>query len=172
MGENKEKFQSGALKFSYLVACMVLVLTWTTTTKSQNQATKKMVKVHAEQVQQPTYTEYRGVRLGMPMEEARTKLGVPTMKSDELDFYVVSANETAQIAYNAAHKVMIISTDYTDGVGAPDFKTVLGNTSLIQRADGSMYQMVQYEAAGFWVSYNKGAGTVPVVTITLQVLAR
>ena len=172
MKHNRDNVQSRAVKFSYLVACIVLVLIWATTTNSQNQTAKRMVKIHSEQVQQPIYMEYRGVRLGMTMEEARAKLGVPTMKSDELDFYVFSANETAQIAYSAAHKVTIISTDYTDGVGAPDYKTVVGTGVLLERPDGSMYRMVQYEAAGFWVSYNKSAGAVPVVTVTLQVLPK
>ena len=45
------------------------------------------------------------------------------MKSDEQDFYVVSVNETTQIVYDAFQKVMTISTDYTDGAGAPDYKS-------------------------------------------------
>src|SRR5215218_7389893 len=64
------------------------------------------------QVQQPLYREYRGVRLGMTAEEARAKLGVPAMMSDEQDFYIFSANETAQLVY-AEQKVVTISTDYT-----------------------------------------------------------
>jgi len=35
------------------------------------------------QDQLPLYNEYRGVRLGMAAEEARAKLGVPLMQSDE-----------------------------------------------------------------------------------------
>jgi hypothetical protein len=94
MRSNKDKFQSQAVGFSYLVIGFVLVLSWATTINSQNQTAKKIAKFHSEEVQQPLYTEYRGVRLGMTAEEARAKLGVPTMKSDELDFYVLSANET------------------------------------------------------------------------------
>ncbi len=37
----------------------------------------------------------------MTIEAARSKLGDPVLRSDEQDFYVFSANETAQIAYNA-----------------------------------------------------------------------
>jgi len=32
--------------------------------------------------------------------------------------------------------------------------------------------MIEYKAEGLWVSYNKSAGTVPVVTVTLQTLSK
>lgn len=117
------------------------------------------------QAQQPLYREYRGVRLGMTAEEARAKLGVPAMKSDEQDFYVFSANETAQLVY-AEQKVVTISTDYTSGIGAPDYKRVVGE-GLLQRPDGSLFRMVLYDSEHFWVSYNKSASEIPVVTITI-----
>ena len=117
------------------------------------------------QVQQPLYREYRGVRLGMTAAEARAKLGEPAMKSDEQDFYVFSANETAQIVYSG-QKVETISTDYNGGVGAPDYKSVVGE-SLQQRPDGSLFRMVLYDSERFWVSYNKSASVLPVVTITI-----
>ena len=120
------------------------------------------------QGQQPLYREYRGVRLGMTAEEARAKLGVPAMKSDDQDFYVFSANETAQIVYSA-QKVVTISTDYDGGVGAPDYKSVVGE-DLRQKPDGSLFRMVLYDSERFWVSYNKSASVVPVVTITLGTL--
>jgi hypothetical protein len=109
--------------------------------------------------------EYRGVRLGMTAEEARAKLGVPAMKSDEQDFYVISTNETAQIIYGN-QKVVTISTDYMGGIGAPDYKSVVGE-GLQERPDGSLFRMVIYDAKRFWVSYNKSASDTPVVTITI-----
>ncbi len=120
------------------------------------------------QAQQPLYREYRGVRLGMPAAEVRARLGEPVMKSNEQDFYVVSSTETTQIAYDAFQKVMTISTDYT--AGAPDYKTVVGDGMLLQRPDGSLFRMMQYQSEGFWVSYNKSAAVVPVVTITMQLM--
>ena len=119
--------------------------------------------------QTPLYREYRGVRLGMTAAEARAKLGEPVMKSIDQDFYVLSGNETAQIVYDKFQKVVTISTDYTAGVGAPDYRSVVG-TGLLERPDGSMFRMVQYESLGFWVSYNKSASGVPIVTITIQML--
>lgn len=115
--------------------------------------------------QQPLYREYRGVHLGMTPEETRAKLGEPAFKSDEQDFYVMSANETAQIAYKE-QKAVMISIDYTSGVGAPDYRSVVGE-GLLEKPDGSLFRMVRYDSERFWVSYNKSASIVPLVTITI-----
>jgi hypothetical protein len=120
------------------------------------------------QGQQSVYREYRGVRLGMTATETRAKLGDPAMKSDDQDFYVFTANETTQIVYEN-QKVVTISTDYTNGVGAPDYKSVVGE-GLLQRPDGSLFRMVMFTPQGFWVSYNKSASVVPVVTVTIGTL--
>jgi hypothetical protein len=118
--------------------------------------------------QQPLYKEYRGVRLGMTAAETRAKLGEPALKSDEQDFYVVSANETVQIAY-ASQKVVTISTDYIGGVGAPDYRSVVGE-GLLEKPDGSLFRMVMYNSEHFWVTYNKSTSAVPLVTITIGTL--
>ena len=115
--------------------------------------------------QQPLYKEYRGVRLGMTAAETRAKLGEPAMKSDEQDFYVVSENETVQIAY-ISQKVVTISTDYVGGVGAPDYRSVVGD-GLLEKPDGSLFRMVMYNSERFWVTYNKSTSAVPLVTITI-----
>ena len=112
-----------------------------------------------------TYREYRGVRLGMPAAEVRAKLGAAALQSEDQDFYVVSANESTQIMYRD-QKVFMISTDYTNGVGAPDYQSVVGE-KLLQRPDGSLFSMVRNDAERFWVSYNKSTAAVPIVTITL-----
>lgn len=151
----------------FLLGILILLLMAAVVSKGQSQtATAKAVKAQA-QLQHQLYRDYRGVRLGMTATEVRTTLGEPAMKSNEQDFYIVSANETAQIAYDAAQKVVTISTDYTGGVGAPDYKTVVGEGLLLQRPDGSLFRMVVYNSDHFWVSYNKSSAQVPTVTITI-----
>jgi hypothetical protein len=147
-----------------------LLLLLGTIAKGQSPAQAKAVRAYSEM--QSVYREYRGVRLGMTATEARAKLGEPVMKSNEQDFYVFSQTETAQIVYDAFQKVVTISTDYTDGVGAPDYRAVVGTGALLQRPDGSLFRMVQYESEGMWVSYNKSAGMVAIVTITIQLVKR
>jgi hypothetical protein len=89
-------------------------------------------------------------------------------KSDEQDFYVFSPSETAQVAYQG-QRVLTISSDYTGEVGAPDYKSVVGE-GLLLRPDGSVFRMVFYNSERFWVSYNKSASVVPIVTITIGTL--
>ena len=154
MRYSTEKHKIGPIELTYLLIGALLLLLLGAVAKGQDQ--------------QPLYREYRGVRLGMTAAEVRTKLGEPVMKSNEQDFYVVAANETTQVAYDAFQKVMTISTDYT--ASAPDYRTVVGDGMLLQRPDGSLFRMVQYQSEGFWVSYNKSAAVVPVVTITMQLM--
>ncbi|MFS8084024.1 MAG: hypothetical protein ACMG6H_00170 [Acidobacteriota bacterium] len=102
----------------------------------------------------------------MTDKEVLAKLGKTAMSDNELDFFVFSEKETAQVNYDAARKVITISIDYADGVGAPDHKAVVGGD--LQPRNGSLYKMVRYESLGFWVSYNRTAGPVSIVTITIQ----
>src|SRR6185503_4181434 len=149
-----------------LIGALVLLVLGGVVAKGQGEAqtVRAGSRAHAV-VQQPLYKEYRGIRLGMTATEVRTKLGEPGFKSDEQDFYVFSANETAQIVYNA-QKVVTISTDYTGGIGAPEYKSIVGD-GLLTRPDGSVFRMVMYDSERFWVSYNKSAAMVPTVTITI-----
>ena len=160
---NIEKFRIRIVELVCYAIGVILLLLLAAIASGQTQV-KKVAMGHS-QIQQPLYREYRGVRLGMTAAEARVKLGEPAMKSDEQDFFVFSANETAQIVYSA-QKVVTISADYSGGVGAPDYKSVVGE-GLLQRPDGSMFRMVRYDSERFWVSYNKSASVVPVVTITM-----
>ena len=117
--------------------------------------------------QQPLYTDFRGVKLGMAAEEVRAKLGTPVLKDAEMDYFVLSETVSAQVVYDTAHKVRTISVDFAGAAGAPEARAVVG-PEVAAKADGSIYGMVRYDAQGFWVAYNRTAGPVIIVTITLQ----
>lgn len=152
--------------FLSLLIAVVFGLSLSSNTNAQAQKVKAAVN-HEAATQQPLYTEYKGVRLGMSAEEARAKLGAPALKASDQDFYIFSENETAQVVYDAAHKVVTISVDYLSGIGAPDYKAVVGG-ELETTANGSLYRIVRYESLGFWVSYNRTTGAMTTVTVTIQ----
>ena len=119
-------------------------------------------------LQAPSFTEYRGARIGMTATEVREKLGKPKSKDKTQDLFVFGENESAQIFYDEQEKVYAISIDFTGkNNDAPTAKDVLGE-DIAAKADGSMYQMKQYQDAGYWLSYNRTSGDEPQVTITMQ----
>lgn len=157
------------LKTKYFLSVLVgavVTLGLAVNASAEMQGVKATLKSEAA-TQQPRFTEYRGVRLGMSADETRAKLGTPSMKHSDQDFFVFSENETAQIVYDAAQKVITISIDYLGGIGAPDYKAVVG-VELETIANGSLYRLVRYESQGFWASYHRTQSPVPNVTVTLQ----
>lgn len=159
----RNSFCVGAVTAVVMIAALFLL--GTPAASAQGRAVAKGARLSAHQ--QPLYSEYRGVRIGMSTTEVRTKLGAPLQPADDMDFYVFSEKETAQIVYDASHAVNAISVDYIGGVGAPDYKSVVG-PDVDVRADGSQYKQMHYDSLGIWVFYNRSAGDVPTVTITIQ----
>ena len=144
-----------------LIALAILVVASASVAAAQRASDKKAAD-------KPLFIEYKGVSIGMGMDEARKKLGEPTDKSDVQDFFVFSEKESCQVYYDKVHKVMAVSINYVgDGSGAPLPKVVLG-TEIETKADGAMYKMIRYPDSGYWVSYNKTGGEDPLVTVTMQ----
>ena len=118
-------------------------------------------------VETPVFTEFKGVQIGMSCDEARKKLGNPSEKGDEQDFYTLAENNTAQIYYDKEKKVYAVSISYLGGANVPTAKTILG-ADLETKPDGSMYKLIRYPKVGYWVSYSKTPGDDPLITITMQ----
>lgn len=148
-----------------VVIVTALLLLGATVAAAQGRAVSKSAQISAPR--QPLYSEYRGVRIGMSTADVRAKLGAPLQPADDMDFYVFSEKETTQIVYDAAHTVKTVSVDYAGGIGAPDYKSVVG-PEIEVTVDGSLYKLVRYDSFGVWVIYNRGAGDAGTVTITIQ----
>jgi hypothetical protein len=120
----------------------------------------------------PQFSDFKGVRIGMPTEEVRKKLGSPRDKGDEQDFYVFNDTQAVQIFYDKTSKtVTAISIDFMSGANQiPQAKDVVGELDV--KADGSAYKLVRYPKAGYWVSYSKTAGKDSTITITMQKIDR
>ena len=118
--------------------------------------------------EEPLLRDYRGVTLGMAAADARRKLGEPADKGDTQDFYQLSETESVQIFYDAAGKVSAVSVHYFGAGAAPPTPQALFGTDAEPRADGSLYKLVKYARAGYWVSYNRTAGDEPIVTVSMK----
>lgn len=149
----------------YLLLLPVVLILSIATAQGQT-ATTNVAANAAANANVPLFTEYRGVKIGMSAEEVRSKLD-QIKKGDHQDFLVLSEQESAQIYYDDKGKVTAISVDYFDNGKAPAPDVVLG-AAIEPKADGSMYKMNRYPAAGYWVSYNRTAGDKPIVTVTMQ----
>ena len=116
----------------------------------------------------PVFTSYRGISVGLSTDEVRQKLGKPEEKFDDMDLFVFSDKERARVFYDKEKKARAISVTYigTNG-GTPTPVAVLG-MEIETKADGSMYHLIRYTEAGYWVSYSRTAGESPLVMITMQ----
>ncbi len=121
-----------------------------------------------EDPDKPLFQEYRGIQLGMAADEVRKKLGNPTDKGDEQDFFMLNDAESAQIFYDKTKKVMAISANFLRGAQNVPTPKVLFGEELAAKPDGSLYKMTRYPKAGYWLSYSKTAGESPLISVTLQ----
>ncbi|HEX8890918.1 MAG TPA: hypothetical protein VF779_17345 [Pyrinomonadaceae bacterium] len=119
------------------------------------------------QVSDPVFHDYKGVTLSMTMNDVHQKLGAPKESGGGQDFYQASEKEAIQIFYRNEKVKAIVVTYLGEGNGAPDCKAVLG-TNETPTADGSIYKVVRYPKAGYWVSYNRTGGDAPMVVVTMQ----
>ncbi len=119
--------------------------------------------------EEPPFSAYKGVRIGMTTEEARKLLGSPTEKDDKQDVYSFNDNESCQVYYDSARKVSAVSVTYFGGKSVPTARAVLGG-EVEARQDGSVYKLVRFPKAGYWVSYTRTSGDSPMTIIAIQKL--
>ncbi|HVQ39242.1 MAG TPA: hypothetical protein VMS31_17005 [Pyrinomonadaceae bacterium] len=152
--------------FLLAMVCLLLICVGAGDVKAQTRRVPAGTATPSEEPA-PGFNEYRGVQLGMVSDEVRKKLGDPKDKGEEQDFWVFSEEETTLIVYDKTHKVITISADFMNTNKAITAKQVFG-ADIEAKADGSIYKMVRYPKAGYWLSYNRTGGATPLTTITLQ----
>jgi len=156
-------------KFWLLNRALLVLISLTICGVSFAQTTRNRTGVTPEE--DPVFLDYKGVKIGWLADEVRKKLGNPANKGDEQDLYLFGEKETCQVLYDkATNKVTAISVDFMNGareVITP--KQVFGG-EIDSKPDGSMYKLVRYPKAGYWVSYSRTAGDSPIISVTIQKL--
>ena len=117
----------------------------------------------------PFLKEYRKVMIGASADALRDAWGKPEMEYPDGFLYKMSDSETVQIAIGPEKKITAISVTFLKGQGAPSFAEVFGEgVTPEKRENGSVYKMVRYPDASYWVAYYAGANTGSDVTLTMQ----
>lgn len=116
---------------------------------------------------QKAMSEYRGISIGMKTDEVRAKLGEPKDKSVEMDMYSFAETETAQFYYETQVVKAMMITFTGDLKAAPTPLEVFGADAEVKE-DGSIFKMVRYPKAGYWISYNRSGGTDQVISLAFQ----
>jgi len=143
-----------------IIFLLIFFLLFVLSVRSQNADKKNL----------PAWQSYKGVSIGMSAAQVREKLGAA--KSEDADgfFYVFSETENAQILLDAGKTVRTISVVFAaEHPGAPAFADVFGKTAVAEpKPDGSIFKMMRYEDAGYWVSYNRQAGEKAMIIVMIQ----
>jgi len=156
------------LRFSFSTFLLIVTFVFLSSVNASAQRKPGAPVSPAADEQSNSFNAYRGVELGMTAEEVRKKLGEPKDKGTEQDFFVFNETETAQIVYDKSQKVVTISADFlTQGPDVLTAKQVIG-TDVEAKPDGSVYKMMRFPKAGYWVSFNRTSGASPMTTVTLQ----
>lgn len=175
--EIKEKIRESAILFKtfgglFLLCGLMLVPAFGQTVENaRSTAIQPIDKKSEAAVLMPVLTEYKGIKIGTTDDEVRDKLG--KAKIDDKDgFFYDENDEMVQIRLDADKKVRLVSVTYShENKNAPKFADVFGGgTAEETKPDGSIYKLVRYPEAGYWVAYSKRAGDEPTVTVTMQKL--
>jgi len=153
----------------FLFSAFVVTISAQQTGENAHPPNETPATVHKPDAAAPLYTEFRGVRIGMPASVVREKLGKPKEKGDDQDIFDFSDNEIARVFYDKTGVIAIISTFDGKRSTAPTPESIIG-MSIDKNADGSQYKMMRYPEAGYWVAYSRSAGDDPIIRITMQVI--
>jgi hypothetical protein len=118
----------------------------------------------------PVASIYKEVKIGTDADEVRKLLG--KAKIDDKDgFYYDMGPEIVQIRLDENAKVRVISVTYpTSAANAPKYADIFGDDAMEVKPDGSVYRLVRYPEAGYWVAYSKTGGERSTLTVTMQKL--
>ena len=157
-----KKYSFSGFPFRIAVFLLIFLFLFFISANAQNGGKKNL----------PTWQSYKGVTIGMPAAQVREKLGAAKSEDAEGFFYMFSETETAQFMLDANKNVRTISVVFSaENAASPTFDAVFGKSAVAEpKPDGSIYKMVRFEEAGYWVSYSRMAGEKAMVIVTIQKL--
>jgi hypothetical protein len=120
----------------------------------------------------PAWQSYKGITIGMTTAEVKQKLGGAKSETADDWSYKFSDTETAEIILDAGKKVRAVTVMFSeDHQNPPKFEDVFGKGAKAEpKSDGSVYKLIRFTDAGYWVSYSRLAGDKAMVIVMIQKL--
>ena len=120
----------------------------------------------AKTIPMPAMAEFRKASIGIAADDLKKAWGKPEVEDDTGFIYEFSDKEMAQISITPDKKVDAIAVTFRDGTGAPKAEEVFGPAEKIEpKENGTVFHMVRYPEAGYWVSYlSQGTGKAVILT--------
>lgn len=172
-----KKFESHGAIVVYTILALVLMLgIFTGSAPSQNpsivKVKNKLVAEKTVAANFPVYDNYKGIQIGTTADKVRETFGKAVIDDADGFYYEISLNETVDIRLDADKKVKYICVTYAAGnKSAPTYKDVFGTGAEMRaKPDGSIYNLVRFPKAGYWVAYSRTPGDNASVTVTIQKL--
>jgi len=158
----------------FLLCGLIVPAFGQTAENTQTAATQIADKKSETTILMPVLIDYKGIKIGTTAEEVRDKLGKAKIDDKDGFFYEISDEEFAQIRLDGDKKVRLVSITYLNkNEHTPKYADVFGaETPDATKPDGSIYNLVRYPEAGYWVAYSRTAGEKPTVTVTMQKLRK
>ena len=151
-----------------LVLCASTRLQAGAFTSNINTQSRQEKVAETDPATEPTFKDYKGVRIGMSAHEVAEKLGEPEVKDENEAVFLISDFEMVQVHYDIAGGVKAISITYSaEHPNPPTVLVVLGE-DVAPYADGRIYKLIRYPELGYWVAYSRTAGEPPVVSVTMN----
>lgn len=117
-------------------------------------------------MQKKVMREFRGVSLGMKLEDVHTKLGNPESKTEASEDYKIGGDDTMTVYYDGG-AVKTIQLLFAEPKNAPAWTEVIGNAEVKTHDNGSKTARIEVAEEKFWISmYQNKSGTMITITIS------
>ena len=119
----------------------------------------------------PVLKEYKQLAIGMTADDVEEKWGKAKVKDKDGFLYELTDSQTAQVRIDPEKKVSAIAIMFMKKAEAPSLVEIFGEGAKPDtEQNGTVYKLVRYPQAGYWISYYAGAGDDAMATLTIQKL--
>jgi hypothetical protein len=115
----------------------------------------------------PVMNEYRGVKLGMNLEEVKKVIGKTARAGEGWSEFKMDDDDLMTVHYDDQGLVKTIQLYFTDPARAPKWNEVVGHAEIQEKPTGSKFARAENKEKDFWVTmFQSKSGEVTTITLS------